>query len=139
MENDFIPGAEPEDIKCFLHNIGLITVDVYYAQMKQILKQQRYSSKITHEQMQRKLIENGIFKDNLSKNIPLLCPRKRTSFSLVLTRKRGKAIKTRIPSTTQMVTTTTIIPTTTSTNETDTIDYDQPLDLRLQPNLISKC
>ncbi|CAF4621503.1 unnamed protein product, partial [Rotaria sp. Silwood1] len=134
MENDFIPGADPEEIKCFLHGLGLIRLDEYYAQIKQKLKRQRHSIKMTNEQIQRKLIENGIFKDNLSKNTPLLCPRKRTSFSLVLTRKRGKAIKTRIPSTTQMVTTTSIIPTTTmygipSTPETDAIDYDQPLDL----------
>ncbi|CAF1484616.1 unnamed protein product [Rotaria sordida] len=133
MEHDFIPGADPEEIKCFLHGLGLITFDEYYAQIKQILKRRRHSSKMTNEQIQKKLIENSMFKDNLSKNTPLLCPRKRTSFSLVLTRKR--AIKTRIPSSTQMITTTTI----SSTNEIDTVDNDQPLDLRLQSNLISKC
>jgi hypothetical protein len=36
-----------------------------------MLKRQRQSSKMTNEQIQRKLIENGIFKDDLSKNTPV--------------------------------------------------------------------
>jgi len=36
-----------------------------------MLKRQGQSSKITNEQMQRKLAENGIYKDDLSKNIPV--------------------------------------------------------------------
>jgi hypothetical protein len=72
-----------------------------------MLKRQEQSSKITNEQIQRKLAENGIHKDDLSKDLlvylflevffynrkilfQLLCPRKRTSFSPVITRKRGK-------------------------------------------------
>jgi hypothetical protein len=41
------------------------------AQVRQMLKRQRQSSKLTNEQIQRKLTENGFFKDDLSKNIPV--------------------------------------------------------------------
>ena len=76
--------------------------------MRELLKRQRQSSKLTTEQIQRKLMENGLFKDDLSKNAPvrrsisssmimkeyfqILFPRKRTSFSPVITRKRGLKI-----------------------------------------------
>ncbi|CAF0839186.1 unnamed protein product [Adineta steineri] len=144
MENDFTPGADPEEIKHYLHGLGLIPLDEYYVQLKKLLKRQRHSSKMTIDQIQRKLAENGIFKDDLSRNPPILHPRKRTSFSPVITRKRGKAIKKRTPSATQVITTTSITSTSTisstdeKSNETDTIDYDQPLDLRLRPNLSNK-
>ncbi len=36
-----------------------------------MLKRQRQSSKLTPEQIQRKLTENGFFKDDLSKNAPV--------------------------------------------------------------------
>ncbi len=36
-----------------------------------MLKRQGQSSKITSEQMQKKLAENGISKDDLCKNIPV--------------------------------------------------------------------
>lgn len=39
--------------------------------MKELLKRQRQSSKLTNEQIQRKLMENGLFKDDLSKNAPV--------------------------------------------------------------------
>ncbi len=79
-------------IKDFLHGLGLIPLDEYYgkeiffswelflcyeflemslAQVRQMLKRQRQSSKLTNEQIQRKLTENGFFKDDLSKNIPV--------------------------------------------------------------------
>ncbi|CAF0734968.1 unnamed protein product [Adineta steineri] len=110
-----------------------------------MLKRHEQSSKITPDQIQRKLAENGIHKDDLSKNLSLLCPRKRTSFSPVVTRKRGKAIRKRTPSTT--ITTTVITSTTVENNqspteklidESSTIDYDQPLDLRLRSKSSSK-
>jgi len=41
------------------------------AQVKKVLKRQRQSSKLTPEQIQRKLTENGFFKDDLSKNAPV--------------------------------------------------------------------
>ncbi|CAF0809769.1 unnamed protein product [Rotaria sordida] len=90
MDNEFIPGSDPEEIKDFLHNCGLIPLNEYYTQLKKMLKRQRQSPKTINEQIQKKLAENGIHKDDLSKNISLLCPRKRTSFSPVITRKRGK-------------------------------------------------
>ncbi|CAM2715461.1 unnamed protein product [Rotaria socialis] len=138
MENDFSSGADPEEIKCFLRGVGLITLDEYYAKSKQMLKRQRHSSKMSYEQTQRKLFENNLFKDNLSKN--LLCPRKRTAFSLVIPRKRGikkKVIKECPPTST----TPTITPIITEcavslTNSTNTVEYDQPLDLRLQSDRI---
>lgn len=43
-------------------------------QMKELLKRQRQSSKLTNEQIQRKLMENGLFKDDLSKNAPVRNP-----------------------------------------------------------------
>ncbi|CAF1196351.1 unnamed protein product [Rotaria magnacalcarata] len=143
MENAFSPGADPEEIKCFLRGVGLIKLDEYYAKSKQMLKRQRHSAKMTYEQTQRKLFEYNLFKDNLSKNIPLLCPRKRTAFSLVIPCKRSikkKVIKECPPSSTAP----TMTPITTEcaislTNNTDTVDYDQPLDLRLQSDRISKC
>ncbi|UJR14995.1 hypothetical protein I4U23_001972 [Adineta vaga] len=147
MDNDFTPGADPQEIKHFLHGLGLIPLDEYYVQLRQMLKRRRKSSKMTNEQIQRKLTENGILKDDLLRNPPLLYPRKRTSFSPVITRKRGKAIKKRTPSATQVVTPPVIIPTTTTcsisstdekSNEADSIDYDQPLDLRLRPYLANK-
>ncbi|CAF1052029.1 unnamed protein product [Adineta ricciae] len=147
MDDDFTPGADPEEIKQFLHGIGLIPLDEYYVQLRKMLKRQRKSSKMTNEQIQRKLIENGIFKDDLSRNPPILCPRKRTSFSPVITRKRGKAIKKRTPSATQAanppvvvpsVPTCTISSTDEKSNDADSIDYDQPLDLRLRPYLANK-
>ena len=36
-----------------------------------MLKRQRQSSKLTSEQIQRKLTENGLLKDDLSKNAPV--------------------------------------------------------------------
>ncbi|CAF0738785.1 unnamed protein product [Adineta steineri] len=145
MDNDFIPSIDPEEIKHFLHGLGLIPIDEYYIQLRHMLKRHEQSSKITSDQIQRKLAENGIHKDDLSKNLSLLCPRKRTSFSPVVTRKRGKAIRKRTPSTT--ITTTVITSTTVENNqspteklidESSTIDYDQPLDLRLRSKSSSK-
>jgi hypothetical protein len=43
----------------------------FLAQVKEMLKRQGQSSKITSEQMQKKLAENGISKDDLCKNIPV--------------------------------------------------------------------
>ncbi len=51
-------------IDCLIWCLNLV-------QIKQMLKRQGQSSKITSEQMQRKLAENGISKDDLSKNIPV--------------------------------------------------------------------
>ncbi|CAF1200923.1 unnamed protein product [Rotaria sp. Silwood1] len=147
MDNEFIPASDPEEIKNFLHNCGLIPLNEYYIQVKKMLKRQRQSSKTINEQIQKKLAENGIHKDDLSKNISLLCPRKRTSFSPVITRKRGKAIKKRTPSATQVstITTTVITPTTTTDiieipieKITNITDDDQPLDLRLRTQTINK-
>jgi len=39
-----------------------------------MLKRQRNSSKMTTEQIQRTLAENGIFKDDLSRNPPVNTP-----------------------------------------------------------------
>ena len=39
-----------------------------------MLKRRRQSSKTTHEQIQRKFIENGIYKDGPSRNIPVMKP-----------------------------------------------------------------
>ncbi len=36
-----------------------------------MLKRQRQSAKLTTEQIQRKLAENALFKDDLSKNAPV--------------------------------------------------------------------
>ncbi|UJR31682.1 hypothetical protein I4U23_019163 [Adineta vaga] len=144
MDTDFNPGVDPEEIKEFLHGLGLIPVNEYYIQLRQMLKRQEQSSKTTNEQMQRKLAENGIHKDDLSKNFSLLCSRKRTSFSPVITRKRGKAIKKRTPSASQLSTiTTTVIKNDQSStqkvsNQADIIDYDQPLDLRVRTKSSSK-
>lgn len=41
------------------------------AQVKQMLKRQGQSSKTINEQIQKKLAENGINKDDLSKNLPV--------------------------------------------------------------------
>ncbi|CAF2746685.1 unnamed protein product [Rotaria sp. Silwood2] len=149
MDNEFIPASDPEEIKDFLHHCGLIPLNEYYTQVKKMLKRQQLSSKTLNEQIQKKLAENGIHKDDLSKNISLLCPRKRTSFSPVITRKRGKAIKKRTPSATQVstITTTIITPTTTDIieipiekvkNEANTNDDEQPLDLRLRTQAVNK-
>lgn len=37
--------------------------------MKKLLKRQRQSPQAINEQVQRKLVENGVHKDDLSKNI----------------------------------------------------------------------
>jgi hypothetical protein len=42
---------------------------IFLVQVKQMLKRQEQSSKITNEQIQRKLAENGIHKDDLSKDL----------------------------------------------------------------------
>jgi len=44
---------------------------LYLVQVKQMLKRQRQSSKLTNEQIKKKLTENGFFKDDLSKNAPV--------------------------------------------------------------------
>lgn len=53
---------------------GFFCFEEYFyslAHLKQFLKRQRQSSKLTNEQIQRKLTENGFFKDDLSKNAPV--------------------------------------------------------------------
>ncbi|CAF0808326.1 unnamed protein product [Adineta ricciae] len=146
MNTEFSPGVDPEEIKQYLHGLGLIPVDEYYIQLRQMLKRQEQSSKTTNEQIQRKLAENGIHKDDLSKNFSLLCPRKRVSFSPVITR---KAIKKRTPSASQLTTVTTTVITSSTpmndqsstqkrTEESNIIGYDQPLDLRVRTKSASK-
>lgn len=129
---NFTPAIDSDEIKKHLHDIGLISIDEYYVQVKKLLKRQRQSANLSVEQIQRKLTENGFLKDDPSKNAPILYPRKRTSFSPVITRKRGKAIKKRTPSTSQITHTETVSVVSQSIDE-DSVDYDQPLDLRLRP------
>lgn len=133
---NFTPAADPDEIKKHLHDIGLISIEEYYVQVKKLLKRQRQSANLTVEQIQKKLAENGFLKDDSTKNAPILYPRKRTSFSPVITRKRGKAIKKRTPSTSQVTHTETVSVSVVSQQpqpiDEDSVDYDQPLDLRLR-------
>jgi len=33
MNNDFMPGADPEEVKHFLHGLGLIPLNEYYSKI----------------------------------------------------------------------------------------------------------
>lgn len=47
----------------------MVNLNFILVQVKKLLKRQRESSKTINEQIQKKLSENGIHKDDLSKNI----------------------------------------------------------------------
>ena len=47
---------------------------LFLVQVKHLLKRQRHSAKTLDEHFQRKLMENGIHKDALSKNMPVNSP-----------------------------------------------------------------
>ncbi|CAF0888994.1 unnamed protein product [Didymodactylos carnosus] len=79
------PALAPDDVRLYLNRIGLLCLDEHREQMKKLLKRQRQPS-VNVTNVQNKSYDNGL-KDHKQEPLP---SRKRTSFSPVVTRKRGR-------------------------------------------------